>query len=115
MNSSPPEALVTPLTSALPKTRKDTPSLLTYRLMIFYRFALALVGGYVVAMLSAIVIADVFSEDRGSAAMSATLIAFILWSCAFIWVFMVNKALKATLGIVIPAVCLYAIYMMMGS
>ena len=81
MNSSPPEALVTPLTSALPKARKDTPSLLTYRLMIFYRFALALVGGYVVAMLSAIVIADVFSEDRGSAAMSATLIASAVLNC----------------------------------
>ncbi len=115
MTSSPPEAIVTAGTPALPKASKTNSPVLSYRLMIFYRFALALVGGYVLAMLSAIVIAEVFREDRGSAAMSATLVAFTLWACAFIWVFMVNKTLKATLGIVLPALCLYGIYLGMGT
>ncbi|CAB1215471.1 hypothetical protein SFB21_1728 [Acinetobacter bouvetii] len=106
---------MTPVTPTLPKAIPETPSLLAYRLKIFYRFSLALVGGYVLAMLAAIVIADVFIEDRGSAAMSATLIAFTLWACAFIWVFMVNKTRKATLGIVIPTLCLYVIYKLIGS
>ena len=115
MNSSPPEAVVTQVTNSAPSEIKSAPSLLVYRLMIFYRFALAMIGGYVLAMLSAIVIADYFQEDRGSAAMSATLIAFLLWACAFIWVFMVNKTSKATLSIVIPTLCLYIIYKMLGS
>ncbi|MFH7767452.1 hypothetical protein [Acinetobacter sp. BSP-28] len=114
MNSSPPEAVVTNVTTSTPKTTKATSSVLIYRFMIFYRFALAMVGGYVLAMPSAMVIADLFKEDRGSAAMSATLIAFLLWACAFIWVFMVNKTSKATLGILIPTVCLYIVYKMLG-
>lgn len=105
-------------TPALNKSlvKKQTKSsILKYRLMIFYRFVLALVGGYVLAMLSAIVIAEYFSENRGSAAMSATLIAFTLWTGAFIWVFMVNKTLKASLGIIIPSILLFAIYSFLGN
>ena len=36
--------------------------LLTYRLMISYRFLLAIVGGYALASYSAIVIAKIFAE-----------------------------------------------------
>ncbi len=114
MNNSPPEAILTTITPKSSKIMKSQTALLLYRGMIFYRFSLALVGGYILAMLSAMVIAELFREDRGSAAMSATLVAFTLWSCAFIWVFMVNKTRKATLGILIPALCLYFILKMMG-
>lgn len=47
--------------------------------------------------------------------MSATLIGFSLNTAAFIWVFMVNKTVKATLGIVIPSVLLYISYKFLGN
>lgn len=99
-----------------PSTKtKAKPKMMAYRFMIFYRFLLAALGGYVLASLAAIVIAQSFSESGTSAAMSATLIGFTLQACAFIWVFMVNKTLKASLGIVIPSVLLYIIYRLLGQ
>lgn len=97
-------------------TRIPPPSSLTiYRVMIFYRFVLAIFGGYALAALSAIVIAKTFAEYRVASVMSATLIAFSLHCAAFIWVFMVNKTLKASLGIFIPILVLFIIYKVIGS
>ena len=115
MNSSQLDALATNhlATSAAKKTQQKS-LLLAYRFMIFYRFILALLGGYVLASLSAVVIAQSFAESRGSAAMSATLVAFTLWACAFIWV-IVNKTLKASLGIILPSIFLFVIYKFLGN
>lgn len=96
------------------KPKNNQKTVLFYRIMIFYRFALATIGGYALATFSAMLIAQYFSEYRGSAAMSATLIAFTLQACAFIWVFMVNKTFKATLGIMIPTLILYLLLKMLG-
>ena len=86
------------------KKKVDTP--LSYRLMVLYRFALALLGGYLLA--------KVFIANPVNAAMSATLIAFCLNCAAFIWVFMVQKTLKATLGIAVPCIALYALLKFLG-
>ncbi|MDY6484919.1 hypothetical protein SKM56_08860 [Acinetobacter faecalis] len=94
---------------------KENQSTLLYRLMILYRFIVALLGGYVLSSLSAILIAEAFSEDRGSAAMGATIVAFLIWTAAFIWVFMVNKTLKASLGIILPSLVLFVIYKLLGN
>ena len=102
-------------TSSHPRSKIKSQPLFSYRLMIIWRFALAMFGGYVIAMSSAIIIAQLFSENRASAAMSATLIAFTLQAAAFIWVFMVNKTLKASLGIIIPAVVLFIASKMVGQ
>ena len=77
--------------------------LLTYRLMISYRFLLAIVGGYALASYSAIVIAKIFAEQRADAVLSATYLAFCIYCAAFIWVFIFKNTLKATLVIVLPA------------
>jgi len=96
------------------KTKKQ-PISLSYRGMIFYRFCLALLGGYALASLSAMVIAELFSKDRVDAVMSATLLAFVLNCAVFIWVFMVNKTLKASLGILIPCLALFCFLQFIGS
>ncbi len=95
------------------KAKPQTP--LVYRLMILYRFVLALVGGYVLSALSAIAIAEVFIQQRASAAMSATLIAFCVYCGAFIWVFMVQKTLKASLGIMVPSLVLLLLIKWLGN
>lgn len=89
--------------------------LLTYRLMISYRFLLAIVGGYALASYSAIVIAKIFAEQRADAVLSATLLAFCIYCAAFIWVFMVKKTLKASLGIVLPTLILWATTIFVGN
>ena len=101
---SPPSIATKPKSSKI----KVKPAMTTYRIMIAYRFLLAAVGGYVLASLSAIVIAQYF-------AMAATLIAFSISCAAFIWVFMVNKTLKASLGIIIPSLILFVCYKVMGN
>ncbi|OTG87455.1 hypothetical protein B9T31_02830 [Acinetobacter sp. ANC 4558] len=111
INALNPEKVIT---SSRVKKDQHT-SLFAYRLMITYRFALALIGGYVLAMLSAVVCAQYFADYRGNAAMSATMIAFTVWTCAFIWVFIVNKTLKASLGIIVPSVILYVLYKFLGN
>lgn len=117
MTSSQMNAVVSPTVSRSSNSSKikTKPLLLPYRFMVFYRFALALIGGYILASLSAIVIAQIFEAHRSSAAMSATLIAFSLHCGAFIWVFMVNKTLKASLGIIIPSIILFIIYKCLGN
>ena len=92
---------------------RHTP-LLAYRLMISYRFLLAIVGGYALASYVAIVLAKVFAEQRADAVMSATLIAFCIYCAVFIWVFMVKNTLKASLGVLLPTLTLFIISMMIG-
>lgn len=94
---------------------KAKPALLRYRVMIAYRFLLASFGGYALASLCAILIAQTFADYRASAAMAATLIAFTVQCAAFIWVFMVNKTLKASLGILLPSLVLFCIYTFLGN
>lgn len=102
--------------NARPKKKSfDQATLIAYRIMIAYRFVLATFGGYLLASLCAIVIAQYFIEYRSSAAMAATLIAFTVHTAAFIWVFMVNKTLKASLGIFIPCLILFILYKGMGN
>lgn len=83
--------------------------------MISYRFLLAIVGGYALASYSAMVIAKTFAEQRSDAVLSATLLAFCIYCAAFIWVFIVKKTLKASLGIVLPTLILWAITTFVGN
>lgn len=115
MNTTPMSA-VADSSAKMTRTLKKSKSVpLSYRLMVGYRFILAMVGGYILASLCSVVIAQYFAEYRTSAAMAATLIAFTVHCTAFIWVFMVHKTLKASLGILIPIALLYLTYKMMGN
>lgn len=109
------EPIQTPRVKTPKKTKVKNETPLQYRLMIVYRFILALVGGYALAALSAIAIAEFFREQPANAAMSATLVAFCIQAAAFIWVFMVQKTLKASLGIVIPTILLWLMIHFIGN
>ncbi len=114
MNAAAAEEIV----EAKPSTRskkKAQPKLTAYRFIIFYRFILAAFGGYALASFAAMLIAQYLSEEQSSAAMSATMIGFLLQAGVFIWVFMVNKTLKATLGILIPVMSFYIAYQFLGK
>lgn len=104
-----------PINRTVSIKQRTNNALFAYRLMIAYRFLLAILGGYLLATLSAMSIAQAFAYDRANAALSATLLAFCIYCGAFIWVFMVKKTLKATLGILIPLLVLYAIWKLIGN
>lgn len=103
------------MTTELKSNTKHERRIFLYRCMIFYRFLLAIVGGYILASLSAIVIAQLFIAHRSSAATSATMIAFALHCAVFIWVFMVNKTAKASMGIILPSILLFIVYKLLGN
>ena len=104
-----------PSSPKLVRSKNKEQTLWLYRMMITWRFLLAMFGGYIIAKSSAILIAEYFKEAESAAAMSATLIAFLLQACAFIWVFMVNKTTKASIGIIVPAVVLYVLTRIVGA
>lgn len=109
-----PASLDLATATALPQSRPQRTQAkksvsLRYRGMIAYRFALALFGGYALASLSAMFIATLFAQDRLNAALSATLTAFVVHCAVFIWVFMVNKTLKASLGVLLPCLVLFGL------
>ena len=114
-NSSVPDQLITaPRIKIKPKSQTDS-SLLKYRCMVLYRFILAIVGGYLLSALTAIVVAKAFIDYRAAAVMAATLLAFSIHCAAFIWVFMVHKTLKASLGIFIPCLLLWLTSQFLGA
>ena len=116
MKSSQMNTMTTPVaTSSHTSKVKTKPALLAYRCMIFYRFVLALLGGYVLSALLDILIAQYFMAYGTSAAMSATLLAFTLHTAVFIWVFMVNKTFHASLGIIVPSILLFVLYKVIGN
>lgn len=82
-----------------------------YRAMIAYRFLLAIVGGYVLSALIAAVMALGFPASvQAPATLSGTMLAFVVYTGVFIWVFMVHSTRKASLGVFIPLALFALIY-----
>lgn len=112
-NSSAPDQLIAaPIIKIKPQSDS---ALLKYRCMVLYRFVLAIFGGYLLSALTAIVVAKAFIDYRASAAIAATLLAFSIHCAAFIWVFMVHKTFKASLGIFIPCLVLWLTSQFLGA
>lgn len=86
-------------------------SLRQYRIMVGYRFLLAIFGGYLLSALVAAVAALAFPASyQASATLAGTLLSFVIYTGVFIWVFIVHSTRKATLGIAIPAIILAVAY-----
>lgn len=96
------------ITIAKPAKKRWIP--LRYRLHVFYRFILAIFGGYALAILISVVVSLAFPTVQASAVMSATMLAFIAHCAVFIWTFMVNSVLKASLGVFISVAIFALIY-----
>lgn len=81
-----------------------------YRWMIFYRFILAGIGGYILSALACVVLSYLFKAHPVDAVLSATMLAFIIYVSVFIWVFINHSTQRATYGVVIPSVLLFIFY-----
>jgi len=80
-----------------------------YRLGVASRSVAAIVGGYVLAALATMLLSVSLPMARAEAVMTATLLSFAIYTCAVMWVFATRSALRAWLGLLIPAALIAAI------
>jgi hypothetical protein len=82
---------------------------LRYRAGVAVRAVAAIAGGYAVAGLSAAVLAVLLPTTRAEAAVTGTLVAFVVYPCAVMWVFAARSAWSAWRGLLVPAAVLCAV------
>ncbi len=107
------EASISPApTKVSSKKKVENSSIVKYRLMIFSRVVLAILGGYYFSAISAMLIGSAFLSEplKANAVLSGTMLAFVIHCAVFIWVFMVNSTIKAWLGVVVPSLFMTLIY-----
>ena len=86
-----------------------------YRLGVASRSVAAIVGGYVLAALVTMLLSVSLPMARSEAVMTATLLSFAVYTCAVMWVFATRSALRAWLGLLIPAAVIAAILQSMDA
>ena len=79
---------------------------LRYRLAVASRALAAIVGGYALAGVATALLAVLLPMPRAEAVITATLLSFIIFCCAVLWVFAARNAWRAWAGIVVPGVVL---------
>lgn len=86
-----------------------------YRLGVASRSVAAIAGGYVLAALLTMLLSVSLPMARAEAVMTATLLSFAIYTCAVMWVFATRSALRAWLGLAIPAAVIAAILQWMDA
>lgn len=81
----------------------------SYRLAVASRAVAAIVGGYVLTALATFALAIFLPMSKAEASMTATLLSFLIYTCAVLWVFATRTAWRAWAGMVAPAVVLGAL------
>ncbi|MGK5079537.1 DUF3649 domain-containing protein [Janthinobacterium sp. HLX7-2] len=86
-----------------------------YRLGVASRSVAAILGGYLLAALITMLLSVSLPMARAEAVMTATLLSFAIYTCAVLWVFATGSALRAWLGLLLPAALIAAILQSMGA
>ena len=85
-----------------------------YRLSVASRVVAAILGGYVLTALATMALAVFLPMSKAEASLTATLLSFLIYGCAVIWVFATRTAWRAWTGIVVPAVVLAVLIWLQG-
>lgn len=80
-----------------------------YRWQIALRVAVAIVGGYTLANIVAILLSYLLPMSKSDAVMTGILLSFAIYTGAIMWVFAVRSVHKAWLGLVAPSLVLGAL------
>lgn len=87
-----------------------------YRLLVLSRIVVAALGGYALASAMAVLLALVWPLPRAEAVMVSTLLSFVWYAVAVIWVFSVRSVLRAWIGILgVTAVLSLLCWLLSGS
>ncbi|MFL9877163.1 DUF3649 domain-containing protein [Herbaspirillum rhizosphaerae] len=79
---------------------------LRYRLAVASRAVAAIGGGYALSAMAAALLAILLPMAPAEAVITATLLSFIVFCCAVLWVFAARTAWRAWAGIVLPGAVL---------
>jgi hypothetical protein len=82
---------------------------LRYRVGVAVRAVAAIGGGYAVAALCSAAVALYLPATRAEAALTGTMVAFVVYPCAVLWVFAARSATRAWLGLLWAAAALGAL------
>ncbi|MFT0545940.1 DUF3649 domain-containing protein [Allopusillimonas ginsengisoli] len=72
---------------------------LQFRLGVASRAAAAIFGGYALAASASSLLAVVLPLHKSDAVLTATLLSFVLYTCAALWAFAARSALRGWFGI----------------
>lgn len=110
------------MTTSMPDTpaTSASPALLVRLLQrpwlgVLSRSLAAMVGGYALALSSAACMALVLPMPRSQAVLTGMMIAIVLCACAALWAFATRSALRAWVGIGVPAALCWAVVKLHGG
>lgn len=78
-----------------------------YRWMVFFRVIAGFIGGYILTAYITMLLAEILPMSRADAVVLSSLLSYLWFCMAIIWVFAVKSALKAWLGMLV-AIALFA-------
>ena len=73
-------------------------------MMLLSRVLAAVFGGYALTSGVAVLLSSILPLSRVEAVQTATLSAFVVYTCSVIWVFAVQDLRRAWLGMLLPAI-----------
>ena len=90
--------------------RKSTSgiSATSMRWAVFSRVMAAIVGAYVLTLLSIAVLALVLPMSRAESVLLSMLLSFLIYACAVLWVFATRSAWRAWCGMLLPSLLMAA-------
>lgn len=80
-----------------------------YRRDVAVRVLAAVIGGYVLANVTAIILSFLLPMPASSALMTSLLLSFAIYAAVLLWVFSVKSVHHAWLGLAVPCVLLGAL------
>lgn len=81
----------------------------SYRLQVLSRIVAATLGGYALASGAMVLLTLLWPLPKGQAVLASTMLSFVWYTLAVIWVFSTTSATRAWAGMVLPAALLWLI------
>ena len=75
-----------------------------YRLQVASRMVAAAIGGYALASAITVLLAIIWPLPRAQAVLASTMLGFVWYTVAVIWVFTARSHRRAWVGMVLPTV-----------
>lgn len=92
--------------STSPSLMRASSPALHYRLAVASRALAAILGGYALSAVATALLSVLLPLPRAEAVITATLLSFVVFCCAVLWVFAARNAWRAWAGLAVPGVLL---------
>ena len=91
-----------------PRKSGSGTSATSMRWAVFSRVMAAIIGAYVLTLLSIAVLALVLPMSRAESVLLSMLLSFLIYACAVLWVFATRSAWRAWVGMLLPSLLMAA-------